>query len=171
MGSGLAQRPIEKVPGFPLVLALCSTRTHHNLSMNVAAQSMDVTFTAQQERQWLQELHPATDPLVPNLVLQVHLRLDMAVGKLVLLEHQSKERLKTQLEGSTVRKAQPCQRERRKDAESDVSWQCHVIAGNASSSLACQSEKIPLRKVSRISLCWTGIVPQVCIPKKGLKNP
>lgn len=48
---------------------------------------------------------PATDPLVPNLVLQVHLGLAVAVGRLVLLKHQSKERLQTQLEGSTVRKA------------------------------------------------------------------
>lgn len=63
---------------------------HHNLSMNVAAQGTDVTPTAQQEKQCLQELPPGTDPLVPDLVLQVQLGLAMAVDRLELLKHQSK---------------------------------------------------------------------------------
>lgn len=88
MGSGLAQRPTEKALGFPLVFSLSSTRIHHNLSVNITAQSTDVTFAAQREKQCLQESPPATDPLVPNLALHVQLRLAMAVGRLVLLKHQ-----------------------------------------------------------------------------------
>lgn len=88
MGSGLAQRPTEKALGFPLVSSLSSPRIHHNLSVNVTAQSTDGTFAAQQEKQRLQESPPATDPPVPNLVLQAHLGLAMAVGRLVLLKHQ-----------------------------------------------------------------------------------
>lgn len=72
------------------MLPLSSTRIHHNLSVDVAAQGTDVTSTAQQEKQCLQELLPGTDPLVPDLVLQVQLGLAMAVDRLELLKHQSK---------------------------------------------------------------------------------
>lgn len=169
MGSGLAQRPTEKPLGFPLVLPLSSTKTHHNLSINVAAQSTDVTFTAQQEKQWLQELPPTTDPLVPSLVLQVHLRLATAVGRLVLLARgklQQREAENTAGKHNSTESSRAKRKEER-TLESDVSWQCHIIAGNASSSLACQREKIPLRKVGRISLWWTGMCLRFVFPKRN----
>lgn len=65
-----------------------STRTHHNLSVNVTAQSVYVTFVARQEEQWLRGLPPAADPLASILVLQVHLGLAVIVGRLVLPKRQ-----------------------------------------------------------------------------------
>lgn len=127
-----------------------STRTHHNLSMNISCQTIFVTFVACQEKQWLWRLASGTEPLASILFLHAHLGLAMTMRKMVLPKHQkaqSKESCNVEDSGK-----QPCQKEIRRNKESDVSWQCHVMAGNASSSLACQSEKIPLRKVGRISL-------------------
>lgn len=123
VGSALAQRPTEKAPGFPLVLPLSSTRTHHNLSVDVAAQSTGLTFTAQQEKQQ-QELPPAPDPLV----LQVHLGLAMAVGRLVPLKHQSKGLGQREAENTAGRLSSPeSSRARRKE---ERTWS-QMSAGSA----------------------------------------
>lgn len=87
-----------------------------------------MTLTAQQEKQWRQELPPATDPFVPNLVLQVHLRLAMAVGRLVLLKHQSKGLEQREAENTAGRLGSPeSSRARRKE---ERTWS-QMSAGSA----------------------------------------